>query len=304
MEYFPCSVLDGAIQLTSQPLDGDILVIAAGCTVSISGAISVTNTITINIYGQLKFPSTSDRLNMATGSRINVYSGGSITAASNSNQIKIGPGGADWSGPGTLVGPAAVTASGSGSTLPIELVSFAGTCSSNGVQLNWITATEINNDYFLIEKSNNGYNWAGIAKIKGSLFSNTIKKYTYTDYLTSESLVYYRLVQVDIDGGKTVFAPIDVTCGHHLSDTQNKLILFPNPATTELNISLTATTESSNNILTLINSMGQVVFESNLDLVRGVNAFALPINVPQGSYTVLLSSNNAVVPAQKLVVLN
>ena len=299
---FPAPFWNGATQLTSQPLDGDILVIAAGCTVSISGAISVTSTITINIYGQLKFPSTSDRLNMAAGSIINVYSGGSITAASNSNQIKIGPGSADWSGPGTLSGPAAVTTAGSGSTLPVELLEFTGTCIANGVQLNWITATEINNDYFLIEKSNDGYGWEQIAKIKGLANSYAPTKYIHNDYTTQNNLTYYRISQTDIGGQTTIFKAIDVYCSD--KDIKDQIILYPNPSSTELNIVLSISKLATNTSITLVNNTGQLMFETKVDLVKGVNSFALPFDIPSGAYTVLFSSNDVVIPSQKLMVIN
>lgn len=288
-------------QLTTQPATGDVLVIPANCTLTISGGVTTTNVINIKILGAMVFPGPGNNLNMASGSRIDIATGGSISGTSNSNQIKIGPGGADWSGPGVLTGPAAVTTSGSGSTLPIELLEFTGTCIANGVQLNWITGTEINNDYFLIEKSNDGYNWEQIAKIKGLVNSYAAAKYVHNDYTNLYNLTYYRISQVDIGGQTTIFKAIDVYC----SDTniKDQMILYPNPSSTELNIVLSVSKLATNTNITLVNNAGELIFETKVDLIKGVNSFAFPFDIPSGAYTVLFSSNDIVISAQKLMVI-
>jgi hypothetical protein len=82
---------NGAIRLTSQPNSGDVLVIPAGCTVTVTDDIDITNAVTLNIYGTLKFNTTSDKLRFDNiGSIVSIFVGGAITAPSNSNQIKIG----------------------------------------------------------------------------------------------------------------------------------------------------------------------------------------------------------------------
>ena len=195
-----CPFWNGGTQLTSQPAAGDILLIPAGCTVTITGNVSVTNMITLNVYGQLKFSSSSDKLNLNASSQIIVFSGGSITGPSASNQIKIGTGGAEWSGPGTSTGPFVIT----DGFLPIELVYFVGNLNSNNhVNLMWQTATESNNDFFVIERSENGIDFITISEIKSkSLNGNSVQNLNYetTDFNTLQSTTYYRLKQVDMDG--------------------------------------------------------------------------------------------------------
>jgi hypothetical protein len=217
-------------QLTAQPAAGDNLVIPAGCTVSVSGQpLTVNNAITLTVNGQLDFGN-SNKLALAAGSKIVVGSGGSFNAGNgggNNNYIDIGATAVwtahvgDVSGPFILNGGCVLTGNnpntyspaGCGTTLlPIELLEFTGTCIANGVQLNWVTATEINNDYFLIEKSNDGYDWEQIAKIKGLVNSYTATKYIHIDYTTQNNLTYYRMSQVDLSGIKTVFKAIDVYC--------------------------------------------------------------------------------------------
>lgn len=84
--------------------------------------------------------------------------------------------------------------------LPIELVSFDGKNEGKSNDLNWITATELNNQYFVIERSEDGLNWTQIGKINGSGTSHTAKKYSFKDYDFKNTLNYYRLSQVDYNG--------------------------------------------------------------------------------------------------------
>lgn len=87
--------------------------------------------------------------------------------------------------------------------LPVELTSFD--CMSNKInmQLNWVTATERNCDYFGIERSSDGNNFEEIGRVEGAGNSNSTKKYTYTDENPLIGINYYRLRQVDISGETT-----------------------------------------------------------------------------------------------------
>ncbi len=173
--YYTNTVVPISGQLTSQPPAGTILEIPAGCTVTVTGVLSISNAITIVVYGQLSFPTSGDKIQAPNGTVVDVKSGGSMYGLSNSNQITIGPGGADFvANGGTYNGP--FTVNQNGNNLPIELLNFDGTCVSNGVEFNWSTATETYNDYFLIERSINGYDWIPVTKVKGSGTSVTTKK--------------------------------------------------------------------------------------------------------------------------------
>lgn len=286
----------GGTRLTVQPAAGDILEIPAGCTVTVNQNFTINNNITINVYGQLKFQGSSNALNFdGCSSQIIVYSGGSISASSSSNQIKICSGGAEWKGPGTSTGPFMIT----NGTLPIELIEFTGTCLSNGVELNWSTASEENNDYFLVEKSSNGTDWELVAKITGSGTSGVVNKYVHIDYTNNNELTYYRLTQVDKNTTKEVFKAVDVNC----KNVTNQMILYPNPSSTELNILLDVTTSSNNNYIKILNSVGQIVIETKVDVTKGVNTFVLPVDIMPGTYNIMFSSDNIVLPSQKLMII-
>jgi hypothetical protein len=87
--------------------------------------------------------------------------------------------------------------------LPVELTSFELEQQGNAPYLKWVTASEINNDRFEIERSLNGANWKNIAKIKGQGNTNQLTSYAYLDEEATHlghTLLYYRLKQVDFNG--------------------------------------------------------------------------------------------------------
>jgi phosphatidylserine/phosphatidylglycerophosphate/cardiolipin synthase-like enzyme len=93
--------------------------------------------------------------------------------------------------------------------VPVELTSFTAVQAKDGIQLNWTTATELNNFGFEIERSIDGINFYMTAFIKGSGTTTETRNYTYTDKpaVSSRTTYYYRLRQVDYDG-KSEYSPV------------------------------------------------------------------------------------------------
>ena len=94
------------------------------------------------------------------------------------------------SGPGTIAGTI---------TLPVELSRFSVESNDFGNILEWTTLAEINNDYFEIQKSNDGVRFETIYVVTGKGNSIEVSNYTYNDVL-SKGQVFCRLKQVDFDG--------------------------------------------------------------------------------------------------------
>ena len=90
--------------------------------------------------------------------------------------------------------------SGSGSSLPIELLFFDATPNQRVVDLNWATASELNNDYFTIERSKDGITWEALETISGAGTTNQRSEYNSIDALPFAGISYYRLKQTDYDG--------------------------------------------------------------------------------------------------------
>ena len=95
-------------------------------------------------------------------------------------------------------------------TLPVTLIDFKGDCDNKGIQLNWSTASEKDNQRFVVERSEDGINFKRIGEIPGSVSTNNIKHYFFNDQNPNAGLNYYRLKQQDFNGELTVFKTISV----------------------------------------------------------------------------------------------
>lgn len=112
--------------------------------------------------------------------------------------------------------------------LPIELQSFEGYYFSNfnSIVLEWETLSEINNDYFTIEKSKDGKVWEEITRIRGNGTTSRKNSYSYGDSNPFEGYNYYRLSQTDFDGTRESFEPIAVKG----KENDEQLTIYPNPS--------------------------------------------------------------------------
>jgi hypothetical protein len=106
-------------------------------------------------------------------------------------------------------------------TLPIEMTSFYGTCTDNMSELKWSTSSELNNDYFLLEQSNNGVDFVTVAQVDGAGTSNS--EVNYQTRVSADNGSYYRLKQVDFDGHSDQTDVIYVAC------KSPEVSVFPNP---------------------------------------------------------------------------
>lgn len=112
--------------------------------------------------------------------------------------------------------------------IPVELLSFNAHLLDNKiVRLDWTTATELNSDYFSIEKSKDGSKFSPIGQVKAAGHSSQKLDYTYDDAtFSTDKIVYYRLKQVDNDGQFKYSKTVAV----FKKDQNLKLIVYPNPA--------------------------------------------------------------------------
>ena len=92
--------------------------------------------------------------------------------------------------------------------LPIELLSFDGSKKDDYNLLKWTTASENNNDYFTIERSEDGENWKIIDIVDGTGNSTSNINYSLIDDSHKNVINYYRLKQTDYDGKFELFEKI------------------------------------------------------------------------------------------------
>jgi hypothetical protein len=116
--------------------------------------------------------------------------------------------------------------------LPIELISFNATVQQAEVKLQWATASELNNDFFTIQRSQDAENWEDVIDVKGAGNSNERIDYETMDGLPYSGVSYYRLKQTDFDKKYSYSGVrrVDVTQAFQLK-------LYPNPSSGNFRIS-------------------------------------------------------------------
>ena len=181
------------------PICPDNITIPNGFTVTVNVSPTYTCSIVITVSGVLQFQNGKKIDLQNSSSTINITSTGSILSGGgggSSNLIDIGGVNVWKSSEGPITGPTTMTPSWA---LPIELISFTGEEIDDYNFLKWITASEINNDFFTIEKSLDGINFEPLNNIDGAGNSTSILHYSLTDNLPYE-ITYYRLRQTDFNG--------------------------------------------------------------------------------------------------------
>jgi len=194
------------------------------------------------------------------------------------------------------------TANKTQTPLPITLLSFEANfnSSTNKVDLKWITSSELNNDFFTIERSKDAITWEEVLRTSGAGNSNVNVEYIEFDNNPYEGISYYRLKQTDFDGNFEYFNIVPVKV-----ELMNKgeMSLFPNPLIRgeELKINLGNIKEE---VLIVVRDVkGQEFFSKAAIHYENNQLIALPIDadIPAGLYIVTASSENQIY-SQKLLV--
>ena len=168
--------------------------------------------------------------------------------------------------------------------LPVELISFSGKCSGTGVKLEWITSSELNNDYFVLESSLNGIDFTEISRQPGKGTYSGISRYTFTD-LNAESIdkLYYRLSAFDQDGSMSMDKMIVVDCTRQTT-SDSGISVYPNPFDSNLNI-IIEDAVNGDVVIEVLNLLGQPVHVSTHKVQSGFNHLKLDIsNLAAGAY--------------------
>lgn len=138
-------------------------------------------------------------------------------------------------------------------TLPVELSYFgAKSTMDNTVTLDWQTDLEINNDYFSVERSTNGFDWEVIQTVDSRDGNSTeTQAYSTEDNTPYEGISYYRLKQTDYDGSFTYSAIKAVTITKVV-----EVVIYPNPT---VDIVMIAGVNYESNTIRVFNTAGQEV---------------------------------------------
>jgi hypothetical protein len=173
--------------------------------------------------------------------------------------------------------------------LPVSLIAFTAVYGDGGVNLNWRTASEINNNHFEIERSMNGSAWEAIGSVSGHDNSQVENTYTYFDGLTGivpAGAIYYRLKQVD-NNSEYEYSRISVAT---ITNVPVAIAMYPNPTNDIVNITWTSNS-SENTDLRVIDITGRELYKENITGQGLMNKQLDLSSYKNGAYMVQLVTN-------------
>ena len=212
-----------------------------------------------------------------------------VSEGQNANSGTISPAGWVESNAVSSFSPFTFASQNGLNALPVTLIAFTGSQEGDMIQLRWQTASEINNDFFTLERSFDAKTFVPIGRVEGK--GNTSEKttYSFTDYPGVSGLVYYRLSQTDFDGTSETFDIISVN--YELSATG--ITAWPNPVTDgRINIALPAPVKGKLSA-TLYSASGAVVFRQDFFNPEKTFSLDLPAGSGRGLYLLQLDTQGS-----------
>jgi len=168
--------------------------------------------------------------------------------------------------------------------LPVSIIDFNAQLQEEQVVLDWSTETEINNDYFVVERSLDGSNFERIGKVKGAGSINTPQTYELIDPNPANGTNYYRLVQFDYNGS---FEMLERVIAVDYNPEQQVVSVQPNPSQGN-HIQLVYESKHSGNLeVQIFDITGKLLmdFDFNTSAKRDIFDISLS-NISKGVYVI------------------
>jgi hypothetical protein len=175
-------------------------------------------------------------------------------------------------------------------SLPITLSAFTAKKAGNGVMLNWSTEMEKNVSHYIVERSTNGSDFVDAGLLFSAESNSSVhKEYSFNDDVKniSASLLYYRLKIVDLDGKYEQSAIRTIRTAQEKERT--KILVYPNPAVSDVLITLPGTWQDKQVIVQIVNTNGLVV-KNITDARAGQTENVNVAGLPPGIYIVKVTS--------------
>lgn len=203
----------------------------------------------------------------------------------------------------TSNGYAAVAPKGAvASSFPVELLDFSAKANADQglVELGWETASETNNDYFTLERSQDGLTFEILSAIPSQGNGSSVQSYKYNDLEPHVGQAFYRLKQTDLDGTFNYFQTIEINFQDQKND---RLRIYPVPvsAGSDLNLEYRMTDAKIGRII-VKDMMGRTLWRRNAEFDGGVQETAIPTEeLRPGYYFVFVTGKNKVLAERFLV---
>ncbi|MEY5048727.1 MAG: hypothetical protein RLZZ175_2086 [Bacteroidota bacterium] len=172
--------------------------------------------------------------------------------------------------------------------LPVSFLNVSAKNITSGVLVKWQTASETNNDYFVVERSTDGRNFEVISsQIDGAGTTNNINSYTFIDKNPKEGVNYYRIKQVDFDAKFDYSKVVAVNTGG-----STIISISPNPTANDAILKILAE-ESGIYQVAIYDALGKVYFTTSVEVYGGSGEYKLNLNnLSKGVYFLHVTSEN------------
>ncbi len=175
---------------------------------------------------------------------------------------------------------------------PIDLLRFEGEATLRGNLIKWATASEVDNEYFALERSVDGINFFEVNRIESSGSSIVTQYYNYLDKQAPAGMAYYRLKQVDFNGQSTMSKIIELNRGEAMFGFNE---VYPVPARDFVEVSFNA----NSNVpiyISVHDLVGSEIGSFNIDAFEGTNSFRIQIDTfSTGIYFISLNNGEEVI---------
>ena len=170
--------------------------------------------------------------------------------------------------------------------LPVELVEFSSIQLDKSISLSWMTASEINNEGFEVQISQNGIDWKKLGFVEGN--GTSLDEHQYEFKIESRDLVlganYFRLKQIDFDGKFEYSNAI----GEIWSDNNRELVIAPNPAVDKLAVFIPKIFNNEKILYQIVNLVGKEIEHGT---ITNSDSQTLDISdLESGSYIIIIKS--------------
>jgi len=157
-----------------------------------------------------------------------------------------------------------------------------------GNMISWTTAQEVDNQYFVVEKSNDGIDFIKLGDVKGAGFSNTAQTYRFLDFAMGEMKSFYRLLHFSSDGSHTVSETFTL----ERKNSNNVMITSMNSAITNRNLNLSIKSKIDSKVsFEIRNYQGTIIKKGNKKLERGLNVLSFNFtDLKKGKYELILNA--------------
>jgi len=189
----------------------------------------------------------------------------------------------------TTNGAIGLTSNEANIPLPIQLLNFTAIANNGAIEIKWITASEINNDYYTVEKSIDGLYFETLAIIPSFGNSNQIQNYSAMDIDPCLGISYYRLKQTDFNEDYKYSKIISINFSSAFDIGLN---VFPNPVLSDnINVIITGV-KATEYLVVLTDMIGRTHYSAMVIADKESYYFTLNNNLTSGMYILTASSSN------------